>query len=144
MEKRFLDFLRNRVNFMGSKPRTKVFDVKFDSGWIGAFLASTSSNSVRAGTALLSKSDKAWYSQTEAVVDCWPLIGEPDQVVGPIVPIHRKRIGRFGYRALVMGRTPCLDFGSYFGQGFSVPKGMKQHVPFDRLFRHLVLARNQP
>ena len=99
---------------------------------------------MRAGTALFSKSGKAIFSQKEAVVDGWPLIGEPDQVVGPIVPIHRKRIGRFSYCVLVMGRTPFLDFGSSFGQGFSVSKGRKRHVPFGCLFRYLLLARNQP
>jgi hypothetical protein len=57
------------------------------------------------------------------VVDGWPLIGEPDQVVGPIVPIQRKRIGRFGYPAMVLGRSQFVDFGSSFGQGFSEPKG---------------------
>ena len=57
------------------------------------------------------------------MVDGWPLIGEPDQVVGPIVPIQRKSIGRFGYRSLVLDRTPFLDLGSSFGQGFSEPKG---------------------
>ena len=78
------------------------------------------------------------------MVDGCPLIGEPDQVVGPIVPIQRKRIGRFGYPALVLVRTPFLDFGSSFSQGFSVPKGIKRHVPFGCLFRYLLLARNQP
>ncbi len=56
------------------------------------------------------------------MVDGWPLIEETDYVVGPIVPIQRKSLGRFGYPALVLGRTPFLDFGSSFGQGFSEPK----------------------
>jgi hypothetical protein len=78
------------------------------------------------------------------VVDGWPLIEETDYVVGPIVPIQRNRIGRLGYPALVLGRTPFLDFGSSFGQGYFAPKGIKRHVPFGRLFRYLLLARNQP
>ena len=78
------------------------------------------------------------------MVDGWPLIEETDYVVGPIVPIQRKSIGPFGYPALVLGRTPFLDFGSSFGQGYFAPKGIKRHVPFGRLFRHLLLARNQP
>ncbi len=98
---------------------------------------------MRAGTALLSKSNKALISQKEAVVDGWPLIGEPDQVVGPIVPIQRKWIGRFGYCSLVMGRTPSLDFGSFWSRIFRAQVG-KRYVPFGRLFRHLLLARNQP
>ncbi len=73
---------------------------------------------MRAGTALFSKSGKALFSQKEALVDGWPLIGEPNQVVGPIVPIQRKRIGRFGYPALVLGRTPFLDFGSFSVKDF--------------------------
>ncbi len=78
------------------------------------------------------------------MVDGWPLIEETDYVVGPIVPIQRKVIGRFGYPAMVLGRTPFLDFGSSFGQGYFAPKGIKRHVPFGRLFRYLLLARNQP
>ena len=57
------------------------------------------------------------------MVDGWPLIDETDYVVGPIVPIQRKRIGRFVYPALMLGRTQFLDFGLSFGQGFSEPKG---------------------
>ncbi len=57
------------------------------------------------------------------MVDGWPLIGEPDQVVGPIVPIQRNRIGRFRYRALVMGRTPCLNFGSFSVKDFPSQRG---------------------
>jgi hypothetical protein len=106
-----------------------VLDGEYDSRWIVPFLASTSPNSVRAGTALLSKSNKAWFFQTEAVVDGWPLIGEPDQVVGPIVPIQRKRTGRFGYRALVLGRTQFLDFGSFSVKDFPSPRG-KTTCPF--------------
>ncbi len=78
------------------------------------------------------------------MVDARPLIGELDQVVGPIVPIQRKGIGRFGYPAMVLGRSQFVDFGSSFGQGFSEPKGIKRHVPFGCLFRYLLLARNQP
>jgi hypothetical protein len=51
------------------------------------------------------------------------LIGEADQDVGLIVPIQRKGIGRFGYPAMVLGRSQFVDFGSSFGQGFSEPKG---------------------
>ena len=57
------------------------------------------------------------------MVDGWPLIEETDYVVGPIVPIQRNRIGRLGYPALVLGRTPFLDFGSSFGQGFPFRSG---------------------
>jgi hypothetical protein len=44
-------------------------------------------------------------------------------VVGSIVPIQRKRIGRFGYRALVLGQTPFLDFGSFSVKDFPSPRG---------------------
>ena len=57
------------------------------------------------------------------MVDGWPLIGEPEQVVGPIVPIQRKRIGRYGYRALVLGRTSFLDFGSFSVKDFPCQRG---------------------
>jgi hypothetical protein len=59
MEKRILGFLTYKVNFMGSKPTSKVLDGKCDSGLIGAFLAFTSPTSVRAWRTLLSKSNKA-------------------------------------------------------------------------------------
>jgi hypothetical protein len=77
----------------------------------------------------LSKSNKALFSQTEAVVDGWPLIEETDYVVGPIVPIQRKWIGPFGYPALVLGRNPFLDFGSFSVKDFPSPRG-KTTCPF--------------
>lgn len=76
------------------------------------------------------------------MVDGWPLIEDTDYVVGPIVPIQRKRIGRFGYRALVLGRTPFLDFGSFWSRIFRA-QGGKRYVSFGRLFRSLLLARIQ-